>query len=192
MTTEEELRAVTIGEPRRLDGPVVLVDYDPEWPARFSFEAERIRATLGAAVLLLEHVGSTSVPGLCAKPVIDMVLGVRDSADEPAYVKPLEDRGYRLRIREPNWYGHRLLEPPGVRANLHVFSAGCEEIGRMIAFRDRLRSHPGDRHLYAQAKRALAARTWKHAQDYADAKSEVVREILGRALSKDPFAPRAG
>src|SRR5688572_6963383 len=99
--TDEEMRAVTVGEVRHLDGPVVLVDYDPVWRRLFEREAERIRAVLGDRVVRLEHAGSTSVPGLAAKPIIDIVLVVTDSADEPAYVPALEAAGYVLRIREP-------------------------------------------------------------------------------------------
>jgi len=161
---------------------IYLAPYDPNWPKHFSLHADRIRDALGERVLLLEHVGSTSVPGLSAKPIIDMVLAVSNSADEPSYVPPLEARGFVLRIREPDWFNHRLLNPPSPEGNLHVFSLGCEEIARMLAFRDWLRTHDDDRQLYEQAKRRLAARTWKDTQNYADAKSEVVQEILGRAL----------
>jgi GrpB-like predicted nucleotidyltransferase (UPF0157 family) len=132
-------------------------------------------------MVLLEHVGSTSVPGLSAKPIIDMVLAVTDSADEASYVRPLEEKGYTLRIREPDWYEHRLLKSPEIAGNLHVFSAGCPEIERMVLFRDWLRTHDEDRLLYEATKRELAARTWRYVQNYADAKSEVVLTILGRA-----------
>ena len=117
-----------------------------------------------------------------AKPIIDMVLEVADSADERAYVSGLEVAGFSLRIREPGWFEHRLFRgaPP---SNLHVFSAGCEETGRMIAFRDHLRRDAGDRALYEATKRTLAARHWAKTQDYADAKSEVVAEIMARALA---------
>ena len=110
-----------------------------------------------------------------------MVLAVEDSSDEPSYVKPLEKKGYTLRIREPDWHEHRLLKPPDVGGNLHVFSTGCEEIEQMLLFRDWLRNHADDRLLYEETKRELAARTWKYRQNYADAKSEVVQEILARA-----------
>lgn len=110
-----------------------------------------------------------------------MVLAVADSSDELSYVKPLEEKGYTLRIREPDWYEHRLLIPPDVQGNLHVFSAGCEEIEQMLLFRDWLRDHRDDRLLYEETKRKLAARMWKYTQNYADAKSEVVQEILARA-----------
>ena len=180
-TSEEYLDAVTIGERRPHDAPVVLAAYDPLWPRRYDALAARIRAALGDAIVTLEHVGSTSVPGLSAKPIIDILLVVRDSADEASYVPALEAQGFTLRIREPGWFEHRMLNAADIDANVHVFSAGCEEPARMLAFRDRLRSHEGDRALYESAKRELAARTWRHVQHYADAKSEVVREILGRA-----------
>jgi GrpB-like predicted nucleotidyltransferase (UPF0157 family) len=110
-----------------------------------------------------------------------MVLAVVDSSDEAAYVKPLEEKGYTLRIREPDWYEHRLLKPPEIPGNLHVFSAGCEEIEQMVLFRDWLRTHADDRLLYEQTKRDLAARSWKYTQNYADAKSAAVQEIVARA-----------
>ena len=103
LMTEEQLRAAHVEEPARLDGPVELVDYDPAWPQLFAREADRVRAALGDGVLALEHVGSTSIPGLAAKPRIDMLLVVADSTDEAAYVPPLEAAGYVLRIREPDW-----------------------------------------------------------------------------------------
>jgi GrpB-like predicted nucleotidyltransferase (UPF0157 family) len=110
-----------------------------------------------------------------------MVLAVADSSDESAYVKPLEEKGYRLRIREHDWYEHRLLKSPEIAGNLHIFSAGCEEIERMLLFRDRLRIHADDRLLYEETKRELAARSWKYTQNYADAKAEIVQRILARA-----------
>ena len=180
--TEEHLFAITVGERQPLNSTIYLAPYDPVWPSIFSVHANRIRDVLGEKVMLLEHVGSTSVPGLSAKPTIDMVLAVSDSADEASYIPPLEDQGYVLRIREPDWFGHRLLKATDIDGNLHVFSAGCEEVDRMLVFRDWLRAHDEDRRLYEETKRALSARTWKHTQNYADAKSAVVKEILARAL----------
>jgi GrpB-like predicted nucleotidyltransferase (UPF0157 family) len=161
---------------------VHLAPYDPRWPSDFGQLAKCIRCALGDKVLLLEHVGSTSVPGLCAKPIIDIVLAVADSANESCYVAALEEQGFVLRIREPDWFEHRLFKTPHKDGNLHIFSAGSEEIGRMLAFRDWLRTHEEDRRRYEETKRALAARTWKHVQDYANAKSGLVQEILARAL----------
>lgn len=182
-TTDEYLRAATVGERKPLNSTIHLAPYDPDWRSQFLLHANRVRDALAEKVLLLEHVGSTSVPGLPAKPVIDMVLAVSNAADESSYVPPLEEQGFVLRIREPDWFEHRVLKAPDVDGNLHVFSAGCDEIHRMLAFRDWLREHDDDRRLYARSKRELAARTWKDIQNYADAKSEVVQEILARALA---------
>ena len=179
--TEEQIIAGTVGERRRHDGTVTLVEYDRAWPAQYRREEDRIRGALGERVKLLEHVGSTSIPGLAAKPVIDMLLVVASSADEAAYVPTLEAVGYVLRIREPAWHEHRLLKGPDAPANLHVFSDGCEQIERMLLFRDRVRSIPEERALYERTKRELAQRVWQHVQNYADAKSEVVEGILARA-----------
>jgi GrpB-like predicted nucleotidyltransferase (UPF0157 family)/uncharacterized protein YhfF len=179
--SEEQMRAVTIGELRPLSGPVLLVEYDPEWPRLFEGEATRIRTALGAAALQIEHVGSTSVPGIAAKPVIDILLVVEDSADEDTYVPPLEAAGYVLRIREPEFDEHRLFKGPETDVNLHVFSRGSAEIDRFLIFRDRLRSNEPDRELYLRTKRELAQKEWKFTQNYADAKRAVVEEILARA-----------
>jgi GrpB-like predicted nucleotidyltransferase (UPF0157 family) len=122
------------------------------------------------------------VPGLAAKPIIDMTLAVPDSADEDTYLPALEAAGYVLRIREPDWYEHRVFRGPDTNVNLHVFSEGCPEIDRMLGFRDWLRSNPADRELYERTKRELAAKKWDYVQDYADAKTAVVEEIVARAL----------
>ena len=135
-------------------------------------------------MLRIEHVGSTSVPGLAAKPLIDIVLVVADTTDEDAYVPPLEAAGYVLRIREPDWFEHRLFKGPDTNVNVHTFSEGSEEVDRMVGFCDWLRTHDDDRDLYLAAKRELAQREWKYVQNYADAKSTVVREILVRALGE--------
>jgi GrpB-like predicted nucleotidyltransferase (UPF0157 family) len=129
----------------------------------------------------IEHAGSTSVPGLAAKPVIDIVLAVQDSREENGYAPALESAGYLLRIREPEWFEHRMFKGLDPETNLHVFSQGCSEIGRTLLFRDWLRSNPADRDLYERTKRALAAQEWEHIQNYADAKTAVIGEILDRA-----------
>ena len=182
-TSEERLAAITVGERTPLNNTIRLVDYDPEWPTRFSWLATRVREAVSGKLTVLEHVGSTSVLGLCAKPIIDMVLAVADSSDESSYVPALEACGFVLVIREPDWYEHRCLKFSDPDAHLHVFSRGCAEVDRMLAFRDRLRLDVADRRLYEEAKRALASQTWKHVQNYADAKSEVVRMILERSKS---------
>lgn len=179
--TEEQLLEVTIGERLPLNSTVYLAPYDPAWPALFVRLKERIQEALKDDILVLEHVGSTSVAGLSAKPIIDIVLAVADSSDEPSFVSPLEQKGFKLRIREPDWYEHRMFKYSDPDANLHVFSDGCVEIDRMIRFRDWLRNHADDRMLYEGKKREMAGRTWKYTQNYADAKSEIIQEILERA-----------
>ena len=168
-----------------LNGPIQIVDYDPEWPLQFEREAGRIRATLGPKVLQLEHVGSTSVPDLAAKPKIDMLLAVADSADEPAYVPDLQAAHYRLQVREPDWFEHRMFKGPDIDINLHVFSVNCPEIGRMLLFRDWLRKDTSDRELYQRTKYALASQHWDYMQHYADAKTAIVQEILARAAKME-------
>jgi GrpB-like predicted nucleotidyltransferase (UPF0157 family) len=178
---EEQLRRITLGELVPLNGPVQLVEYRSDWPSEFLREAERIRKALGGRALQIEDVGSTSVPGLAAKPIIDIVLVVEDSADENAYVPPLEASAYVLQIREPEFHEHRMFKGPDVDLNLHVFCRGYPEIERMLLFRDRLRTDDADRELYERSKRELARREWRYVQDYADAKTTVVAEILSRA-----------
>jgi GrpB-like predicted nucleotidyltransferase (UPF0157 family) len=163
-------------------GEIVIVDYDPRWPAKFQQQAKLLSRALGDRALLLEHVGSTSVPGLAAKPVIDIVLAVKDSGAEETYLPALETAGYVLRVREPHWHQHRMLRTPEKDVHLHVFSRECVEIARMVAFRNRLRNSAADRQLYADVKRNLAARDWPDMDAYARAKSGVVEQILRRAM----------
>ncbi len=180
-TSEAQIKAVHIGEPAVLTGPVLIVPYDPTWPQLFEREAERIRAALDKRIIQLEHVGSTSVPELAAKPRIDILLVVANSADETTYVPDLEARGYVLRIREPDWHEHRVFKGPDTDVNLHVFTVGSSEIERMLLFRNWLRSNTSDRQLYERTKQELARTNWKYVQNYADAKTSVVEEILARA-----------
>ncbi|HET9110814.1 MAG TPA: GrpB family protein [Ktedonobacterales bacterium] len=183
--TEERMLAVHLTPPQPLNGPISIAEYDPAWPQLYEVEAAKIRAALGERILLLEHVGSTSVPGLAAKPLIDIALVVADTTDEAAYVPALEAQGYMLHIREPDWHQHRLLKGANPTVNLHVFNPGCDEVRRMLRMRDWLRANPADRALYEQTKRELARRTWKYTQNYADAKSEVVEAILARAFAAE-------
>ena len=182
---EEEIVAAHVdGVAPRLAGRVTLVEPDPDWPVAYEREAAGIRAVLPENVRrVLEHVGSTSVPGLVAKPVLDMLLAVPDATREADYVPALERAGYVLRIREPDWFEHRLLRRADgtPQVNLHVFSADCPEVRRMLLFRDTLREVPGERELYATTKRELATRNWEFTQNYADAKNAVVDDILHRA-----------
>ena len=179
--TEAQIRAKTVGGLQPPSDKIQLVEYDPEWPTVFVREAEMARAVLGPRALRIEHIGSTSVPGLPAKPTIDMLLVVVDSADEDAYDPPLEHAGYVLHIREPDWHEHRMLNGPGAKINLHVLSQACPEIDRVLKFRERLRTNAADFDLYARTKLALAEKEWKYVQNYADAKTDVIEEVLARA-----------
>jgi len=181
LKSDDEIAAARIGPPEVLDRPIRLAEYDPAWPVLYEREAARIRSALADRALLIEHVGSTSVPGLAAKPHIDILLAVADSSDEASYVPALEDAGYVLHIREPGWHEHRAFRGLETELNLHVFSEGCVEIERMLRFRDHLRRNKTDRLLYERTKRELAQRTWKYGQHYADAKTSIVEEILARA-----------
>ena len=178
---DEDMAKTWLGPPPTLRTRIEIRDYDPEWPRLFEREAARVRSVLGDRVVRLEHAGSTSVPGLPAKPIIDMVLELPDSSDEPAYLPDMEAAGYTLVIREPEWFEHRVFKGPDTNINLHVFTAGSPEVERMLRFRDWLRSNPADLELYVRTKRELAARDWKYVQQYADAKSAVVQEIMARA-----------
>ncbi len=178
---DEELQRSTVAVLEPHNAPITLATYDPDWPLLFSREAARLSSVLGRVALRIDHVGSTSVPGLMAKPVIDILLVVPDSADEPRYVPQLQAAGYVLRIREPEWFEHRLFRGPDTSINLHVFSPGAAEVERMLRFRDRLRDDDVARDRYVRTKRELAQRSWRHVQDYADAKTAVIDEILDDA-----------
>jgi GrpB-like predicted nucleotidyltransferase (UPF0157 family) len=166
--------------------PVVVVPYDERWPGRFEEVAARIRAALGERVLALDHVGSTSVPGLAAKAVIDVDLTVADSADEPAYLPDLEAAGFVLRVREPDWEQHRMLTVPDRSVNLHVFSPDAREPHRHLLFRDWLRRDAADRDLYAATKTELAARGFDRPMEYNNHKAALVYDIYERAFAADP------
>ena len=181
LISDEDLQRIRLDKVTPHNAPINLADYDPGWPALFAREAARIRAALDDRAVQVEHVGSTSVPGLAAKPIVDILLAVPDSADEQAYVPALEAVGYVLRAREPDWFEHRMFKGPDTDVNLHVFTVGAAEIDRMLLFRDWLRANDDDRDAYLQVKRDLAQQTWRHVQHYADAKTAIVEQIIARA-----------
>jgi GrpB-like predicted nucleotidyltransferase (UPF0157 family) len=163
---------------------IQILDYDPRWPEEFQANAARISAALGETALRIEHIGSTSVPGLAAKPIVDILVVVNDSAVEATYLPQLKGAGYMLRVREPDFQEHRMFRTPERDVHIHVFSLGSPEIERYLIFRDRLRSNPEHRLRYEQTKRALAARSWPDMNAYADAKTEVVESILAAARAE--------
>ena len=163
---------------------IVIVDYDPLWSGKFQRHAAIISQALGRKALAIEHIGSTSVPGLAAKPIIDINVLVADSSNETTYLPALLAAGYVLRVREPEWHEHRMLRTPELDVHIHIFSTGCVEVARQLAFRNHLRSHAEDRLRYEALKRKLVKEDWTDMNAYARAKSEVVEEIIARALQE--------
>ena len=137
-------------------------------------------------MLAIEHVGSTSVPGLWAKPLIDVDLTVADSADEPAYVPAMEAAGFVLRGREPEWEEHRMFRGADPTSNVHVWSPGAIEPRRTAAFRDWLREDEHDRAAYADLKRTLAKQGYTDVMDYNTAKGGLIYDIYERIFAADP------
>jgi GrpB-like predicted nucleotidyltransferase (UPF0157 family) len=180
--TPEKMAARAVGNrSTQVTSPIVVHDYDPTWPLTYAVEEARIRAALGSAAFAIVHVGSTAVPGLAAKNRLDIDLIVADPADEDAYVPALEPAGYFLRARDVDWYQHRCLWTLHHGVNLHVFGPDCDEHIRHVVFRDWLRTHPGDRDRYADAKRQVAAAHPMDASAYIAGKSTVIIEILVKA-----------
>jgi GrpB-like predicted nucleotidyltransferase (UPF0157 family) len=164
---------------------IELADPDPNWPRHYDDLAGRIREALGWRVLQLEHVGSTAVEGLPAKPIIDIDLTVADPGCEQDYIPALEAIGFRLRIREPWWHGHRVLRTDEPLCNLHVFGFDSPELVKHRIFRDWLRGNPADRDRYAAAKRQAVSEAnaaGEHVMQYNARKQQVIREIYHLAF----------
>jgi GrpB-like predicted nucleotidyltransferase (UPF0157 family) len=160
-----------------------LADHDPGWPERYDGQERRIRRALGATAVQIEHIGSTSVPRLAAKPIIDVLVTVEDITAEEDYLDQLLDAGYELRVREP---GHRMVRTPARDVHVHVVEAGDEAADDYLLLRDRLRTDPADRALYERTKRALMEQEWADMNAYADAKTEVIAGIKDRAALMRP------
>ena len=158
--------------------PIVVVDPDERWAERYAVLRERLRAALGSAALRVEHIGSTAVAGLAAKPIIDVLVTVRDVEDEAAFVPPMERAGFVLRVREPE---HRMLRTPARDVHVHVYEPEHAAVSAYLDLRDWLRVDADDRALYERTKRLLATRTWTDMNAYADAKTDVITAILRRA-----------
>jgi len=158
---------------------------DPDWPNRFEKHAKIIAGALGNSLLCIEHIGSTSVPGLAAKPIIDILVVVPNSGSESTYLPQLEAAGYVLRIREPNWNEHRMFRTLNKDVHIHIYSAGCPEIQRNLAFRDRQRRSAEDRRRYEQVKRELAGKEWPDMNAYAQAKTDVIESMIAASTSEN-------
>lgn len=185
LPTDAEIAAARVAAPAPT-APVEVVPADPAWPATYAALADRVRGALGDRVVAIDHVGSTAVPGLPAKPVIDIDLIVADSADEEAWVPALERDGFVLRVREPDWQEHRMMRLEEPACNLHVWSPDAVEPARHRAFRDWLRTHPEDRAAYVAAKDAAAAQGFLDAMHYNNAKAAAVYDIYERIFAADP------
>ncbi|MFF5077878.1 GrpB family protein [Actinoplanes sp. NPDC000266] len=181
--TPEQNATALVREPPNGWRTVVIADYDPAWAGRYAAARSALHEVLGDAILAVEHVGSTSVPGLAAKPIVDIDLTIADTADESRYVPALEAAGYWLILREPWWHGHRMFVDTGEDLHLHVWPPGAPETVRHRLFRDWLRTHPEDRDLYASTKRRLARETGAGRRDYTMAKSDVIDEIFARIFA---------
>lgn len=164
---------------------IEIVDSNEAWPEQFQILADRIQCALGWRALVIEHVGSTSVRELPAKPIIDIDLIVADPNDELSYVPALEGVGFELRVREPWWFGHRVLRHLDPECHLHVFGYDSPEVVKHRIFRDWLRENPNDRELYANTKReaaALARSAGEHSMQYNVRKESVIKDIYRRAF----------
>jgi GrpB-like predicted nucleotidyltransferase (UPF0157 family) len=168
--------AVFIGGPEKR--AIVIEDYDPAWAARFEQVQASLREALGPRARRIEHFGSTAVPGLGAKGIIDVLVCVEDADDEDAYGPALEAHGYAIRLRQD---GHRMYRTPEDDVHIHVFTDASEAARTRLLFRDWLRHDAGDRRLYEETKRELARQEWDATNDYSSAKGGVVGEIMGRA-----------
>jgi len=168
--------AVFIGGPEKR--AIVIEDYDPGWTARFEHAEASLRQALGPRACRIEHFGSTAVPGLAAKGIIDVMVEVEDADDEAAYGPALEAQGYAIRVRQP---GHRMYRTPDLDTHVHVLTEGSDAARIRLLFRDWLRHDARDRRLYEDTKRELARQEWDATNDYSDAKGAVVDQILARA-----------
>ncbi|RJK92970.1 GrpB family protein [Vallicoccus soli] len=157
---------------------VGLQDHDERWAGVYEEHRRRILAALDGQDVEVEHIGSTSVPGLAAKPVVDVVVVVDDITAEEDYLDPLLAAGYQLRVREPR---HRLVRTGARDVHVHVYGRGDPAVDAYLLLRDHLRSDADDRALYERTKRHLMGRRWDDTNDYADAKTEVVLAIMARA-----------
>jgi GrpB-like predicted nucleotidyltransferase (UPF0157 family) len=162
----------------------VITDYDPAWPAMFEREAASIRAALAGVAARIEHVGSTAVPGLAAKPIIDIQISVEEMTPRERFVAPLEALGYEF-LTDPTDPDHEFLqkdEDGTRRYQIHVCPVASEWERRHLAFRDHLRKHPEDAARYAELKRRLAAEHPNDIMAYLDAKTPLIREMEARGF----------
>ncbi|MEN6410302.1 MAG: GrpB family protein [Anaerolineaceae bacterium] len=167
-------------------GEIVVADYDPAWARAFAEEKQRIQTAIGETLTGIEHVGSTAVPGLAAKPVIDLLVGIRSLADAPRCVAPLAALGYRYipeyeaDLPERRYFQRQNAEGEHTH-HIHMVEPGSEFWRRHLLFRDYLRAHPETAVEYAALKRALAAQYRSDRAGYTDAKSDFIARVMAQA-----------
>ncbi|MDW5596621.1 GrpB family protein [Conexibacter stalactiti] len=159
---------------------IVLLPHDPAWAARAEQLIAQVRAAFDGIAVRPAHVGSTAVPGLAAKPIVDLQAATTTppGGEEARLTAALAPLGFELRVREPD---HLMYRTPARDVHLHLWEAGSEHERRHLLFRDHLRADAADRERYAAVKRELAARDWDDMNDYAQAKDAVIAEITARA-----------
>jgi GrpB-like predicted nucleotidyltransferase (UPF0157 family) len=160
---------------------IEIVPHSPDWSLQFQEHASRIKTALGEVALQIEHIGSTSVEGLAAKPIIDMLVVVADPSQEDLYLPAMLSAGYELRVREPEFDEHRMFRTPARDVHVHVYPPNSGEIARYLAFRDFLRANRTACDRYAALKWELSGADWKDMNEYADAKTKFIEDIIKRA-----------
>lgn len=168
------------GKPEQVQ--IEVVAHDTDWFARFGVQKEQIQKVLCDVALSIDHVGSTAVEGLAAKPIIDIDLIIENPEDEISYIPALETLGYELTIREPSWYQHRMLKLHYPMVNLHVFGKDCPEHHRHLLFKEWLQTHSDDLADYAAIKE-IAKNNVNTMQDYNQKKQDVVRAIYQKIFA---------
>ncbi len=166
--------------------PVIIVPYDPKWVDLYRVEAAHIQDAIGEYIIAIEHIGSTSVPGLAAKPIIDILIGLKGLADTPLFVPPLEKIGFVYKPEnEVDFPERRYLhkkKPGQLIVHLHMVEPNTEFFKRHLAFRDYLRAHPESAAEYAALKTALAAKFGNDREGYTDAKTDFIKGIERKAM----------
>jgi len=167
--------------------PVIIVDYDPEWPNVYAEERQQILDAVGDIVAAIEHVGSTSVPGLGAKPIIDIMVGVHSLADAEKCIEPLSLIGYEYRPELEAFIPERRCfqrGPADAHRHLHMVEIASDFWKRHLLFRDFLRAHPDVAAEYERLKRALAAQFGRDREGYTDAKTSFIEAVVARARAE--------
>jgi len=178
---DKKLEVGVIGGSEKRD--IQIVEYNEKWAVKFEKHSRIIKDSLNDMALSIEHIGSTSVPKLAAKPIIDILLVVKDSGDESKYLKKMQTAGYQLRVREPDFHEHRMFRTVQKDIHIHVLSEGSSEIDRYLVFRNRLRLNENDRKEYEATKRKLATDEWKDMNEYASAKTQIVERIIAAGFA---------